>query len=98
MPQAAPGHVGDVKQAIHAPEINESAKISQVLNRTGNHIANLDALEKLLPFLTPFLFDQFTAAEDNILSIVVNLNNFEIIGIAHKLLEITWRDNVYLGG
>ena len=33
MTEAAPGHVGDVEQAIHAIEIDERAEIGQVLDR-----------------------------------------------------------------
>ena len=33
MAEAAPGHVGDVEQAIHAIEIDERAEVGEVLDR-----------------------------------------------------------------
>ena len=44
MAEAAPGHVGDVEQAIHAIEIDERAEIGEVLDR---------AVDAMSPTFTP---------------------------------------------
>ena len=86
MTQAAPRHIGDVKQAIHSIEIDERSEIGQVLDAAANDIAHVNAFEEFLTLLAPFLFDQFAPAQDNIPPVVINLDDFEIIGVANELL------------
>ena len=98
MPEAAPGHIGDVKQAIHAIEIDERAEIGEVLDRAVDPVADLHAFEEFLALLAALLLDQFAAAEDDVLSVVVDLDDLEIVGVADELLQILRRNDVDLRG
>ena len=98
MAEAAPGHVGDVEQAVHAVEIDERAEIGEVLDRARDGVADLDAFEEFLALLAPLLLDQFAPAKHDVLPVVVDLDDFEIVGVADKLLEIPRRDDVDLRG
>src|SRR5213083_1217224 len=97
MTQTAPGHVRDVEQAVHAIEVDEGAEIGQVLDAALDDVAYLYAFEEFLALLAPFLFDQLTPAQDHVLPVVVDLDDFEVVGVADKLLQILWGDDIDLG-
>ena len=96
MSETSPGHVGDVEQSIHAVEVDESAKIGEVLDNTLHHVANGDGFHELEAFLRAFLFDEFAAAEHHVLTVVVDFYDLEIISVADELLKIFWRNHVNL--
>ena len=51
------------------------------------------AFEEFLALLAPLLLDQFAPAEHDVLPVVVNLDDFEIVSVADKLLQIfRWND------
>src|SRR5438552_16688497 len=97
MTGTTPGHIGDMEQAIHSIEIDECPEISQVLNVALHDVAHLDAFEELLALLAPLLFDQFATAQHDVLSIVINFDDFEVVGVADKLLQILWWNDIDLG-
>jgi hypothetical protein len=45
---AAPGHVGDVQQAVDAAEVDERAEVGDVLDRAGDDVALLEGLHEAL--------------------------------------------------
>src|SRR5437867_2793449 len=96
MTKPAPGHIGDVKQAIHPIEIDERAEVSQIFYRADNAVADLHAVQKLLPFLAALLFDDLAPAEHDVAAIIVDFDDLEIVSVADELLQIFWRDNVDL--
>src|SRR4030095_7916150 len=98
MAKAAPGHISDVQKTVHTSEVDKRAEIREVLDRTRNGIADFDAFEEFLTLLAALLLNQFAPAQDNVLPVVVDLDDFEIVGVADKLLEIARRDDVDLRG
>ena len=58
---AAPTHVGNVKQAIHALKVNKGTEVGDILDLTFHLVANLDALEEVLTHFCALAFDHFTA-------------------------------------
>ena len=46
MRNPTPAHISNVKQSVHSIEIDESSKISDVLNDTFNHVARVNLVEK----------------------------------------------------
>src|SRR5215831_7080364 len=98
MPEAAPSHICDVEQTIHSIEVNECAEIGQILNVTLNNIADLHAFEELLTFLAALLFDQFAPAQHDVLSVVINFDDFEVVSVADKLLQILGWNYIDLRG
>src|SRR5438874_4601436 len=96
VPKASPSHVGDVEESIHAIEINECTKVGQVLYSSDDAIADFDTFEKLLPFFAPFLLDDLATAKHDIAPVIVNFDDFEIVGVPDELLEILRRNDVDL--
>src|SRR5215470_9207028 len=98
MPETSPGHVGDVKQAIHTIEIDECAKVGNVLYSADHAVAHVDTFHKFLSLFAALLFDHLAPAEHDIFSVVIELNDFEIVRVANELLQIFWRNDVDLRG
>ncbi len=96
--EAAPGHVGDVEQAVHAIEVDERAEIGEVLDGAVDGAADLDAIEEFLALLGALLLDEFAAGEDDVFAVVVDLDDLEVVGVADELLEVLRGDDVDLGG
>src|SRR5205823_6338201 len=96
MTESAPSHVGNVEQPIHAIEIDESAEIGQVLDRSRHAIADIHAFEKLLPFLASFLLNDFSPTQNDIATIIINFNNFKIVSVTDELLQIFGRYDIDL--
>src|SRR5438270_4869011 len=96
MSEPAPGHVSDMKQAVHSIEVDESAEIGQIFYCAGDAVAHLYAFHEFLSFLASLLLDQFASAEHDVPAVVIDLNNLEIVGVADKLLEIFRRHDVDL--
>ena len=96
MADAAPGHVGDVEQAVHAVEVDERAEVGDVLDRALAVSPILTVLEELLALLGAFLLDEFAAGEDDVLAVLVDLDDLEIVGVADESLKILRRDDVDL--
>src|SRR6266404_209795 len=87
-----------MEETVHSTEIDKRAEISQVLDCTRDGVADLDAFEELLAFFAPLLLNQFAPTEDNVFPVVVYLDDFEIVGVADKLLKVARRDDVDLRG
>ena len=96
--EAAPGHVGDVEEAVHAVEVDERAEIGEVLDGALDGVADLDAIEEFLALLGALLLDEFAAGEDDVFAVVVDLDDLEVVGVADELLEILRGNDVDLGG
>ena len=96
--EATPGHVGDVKQSVHAAEVDEGAEIGEIFHRAGDHRADVGAGHELLAFFAAFLLDEFAAAEDHVAAVIVEFDDFEIVGVADELIEVLRRDDVDLRG
>ena len=98
MAEAAPAHVGDVQQAVHAVEVNERAEIGDVLDGALADVARRHFGEQLGAALGAFLLDEFAAGEDDVLALLVDFDDLEIVGVADELREVLRRDDVNLRG
>ena len=96
MVETSPGHVGDVKQTVHAIEIHERTEVGDVLDDTDDFGARGDAFQELLALLGALGLDDFAAAEDDVLALVVDFDNLELEHLAHVLVEILGRNDVDL--
>lgn len=94
--EAAPSHVGDMEQAVHPAKVDERPEVGEVFHRTGDHRAHFRAVHELLAFLAALLLNEFAAAEHDIFAIVVEFDDFEVVGIADELVEILGWDDVDL--
>ena len=72
---AAPGHVGDVEQAVDAAEVDEGAVVGDVLHDAAQHLALGEGLERLLLLLGVLLLEQDLAREDDVAALLVDLDD-----------------------
>src|SRR6185295_192199 len=66
MPDAAPRHVGDVKQAVEAVEVDERAEVGDVLDRALADVAGHHFAQELLALLRALLLDQLAAGQNDV--------------------------------
>ena len=93
MSKPTPGHVGNVKQSIHSAQVDERAEVRQIFHGAVDGVANGYAFEEFLSLLAALLLDQFAPAEHDVFPVVVNFDDFEIVSVADKLLQIfRWND------
>ena len=96
MRDAAPAHVGDVKKSVHALEVDERTEVGEVLDLSGDLVAHGNGLEELLAALGALGLDDFTTGKNDVLAVVVDLNDFEFVDVAHVFGEILGRNDVDL--
>src|SRR2546428_5937320 len=97
MAEPTPSHIRDVQQTIHAIEIDECAEVGDVFHGAKKKKAHVHAVHEFLSFLAALLLDHLAPAEHDIFAVVIEFNNFEIVGVANELLQILWRNDVDLG-
>jgi hypothetical protein len=85
---AAPAHVGDVQQAVHAVEIDERTEIGDVLDDALADLAGLNGIEEVATLARALLFDEFAAGQNDVLPLEVDLENLEVVGLADVLIEV----------
>ena len=93
---ASPAHVGNVKQTVHALEVNKGAEVSDIFDLTFHLVANLDTLQEVLAHLSTLALDHLAAGEHDVLALIVDLHNFKFVDLAEILVEILRRDDVNL--
>src|SRR5262245_1439143 len=98
MSDSAPAHVSNVQQAVDAVQIDERAEIGDILDRAFADVARGHFGEQLLAAFQALLLNQLTAGQNNVLPLLVDLNNFKIVSIAHVLGEVLGGGNINLGG
>ena len=88
VPDASPGHVGDVKQAVHAAEINERAEVGDVLHHAGANLANLELVLELIPLPGSLLLEDDTPADDDVAATFVELEDLEVVLLTDQILDV----------
>src|SRR5256884_362520 len=96
MPDAPPAHVGNVQQAVETVEVDECAEVGDVLDRALADVPRRHFGEQFLAALVAFLLNQLPTGENDILAILVDFDNFEIVGVADVPLQIFGRNDVNL--
>ena len=85
---AAPGHVGDVEQAVDAAQVDEATVVGDVLDDARHHEPDLEVLESLGLELGALLLEQGAAAQDDVAPLLVELDDLEVERLANVLLEV----------
>ena len=75
---AAPAHIGDVEQAIHAIEVHECTEVGDVLDLTVDDLTLLEGFEESVLLLSHLAFEEFTTRDDDVAAFVGNLDDGEI--------------------
>src|SRR5690606_30027029 len=84
----APGHIGDVEEAIETIKIDKGTVVGDVLDGAAAEIAWLDIVKQLAALGLALLFDKLATGNDDVLAIAVDLENLEIVGLANILVQI----------
>ncbi len=96
MAEATPAHVRDMQQTVQAVQINERAEIRDVLDRALADVARRHLGQQLPALLIALGLDQFTAAQNDVLALLVDLDDLEFVAVADVGLEVLGSDDVEL--
>ena len=73
----APGHVGDVQQAVDAAEVDEGAVLGEVLDDALDDLAFLELVERLLLLLGALLLEHGLARQHDVAAPLVDLDDLQ---------------------
>jgi len=93
---AAPGHVGDVKQAVHAFEIDECAEVGDVFDGADDFVVGGNGAKEALTLLAALSLDDFATGENDVFALVVDFDDLEFVDLADVFVEIFWWNDVHL--
>src|SRR5690554_2246 len=90
-----PRHIGNVQQTIYTTQINECAVIGKVFNDTFNSLAFLQAGQQLITLNGVGLFQNRAARNNYVVTLLIELDNFEFQLFAFEVSRFAHRANVY---
>ena len=93
---AAPAHVGDVKQSVHALEVHERTEVGEVLDHAADLVADVQRLRGTSDDARRAPLDDFATTENDVLPVVVDLDDLEFVDVADVFGEILRRNDVDL--
>ncbi len=93
---APPRHVGDVKQAVDAAEIDEGAVFGDVLDDAVDHLAFVQALHQLGALLRERVLKHRAARDDDVAAPLVHLQDTERLRRIHQRADVAHRAHVHL--
>ena len=85
-----------MQKTVQSVEIDERAKVSDILHHTLANIARGHSLQNLRARLGSFLFNQFATTQDNVLSLLVNFYDLKLKRLAHECIKVPRRDHIHL--
>ncbi len=94
---AAPGHIGDMKESVHAAEVDERAEIGDVLDFALAEFADLHFLQELSAHILAGFFEQFAAGNDDVVAFLVDLEDLEIVFLVDELVDVLDGADIDLG-
>ena len=84
MVDAAPGHVGDVQQAVDAAEIDERAVLGDVLDHAVDDLTLFEVGHELGALLGAALLEHGAARHDDVAAAAIHLEDLERLRHAHQ--------------
>ncbi len=93
---AAPGHVGDVQQAVDAAEIDERAVFGDVLDDAVDDLALFEVGDELGTLLGAGLFENRAARHDDVAAAAIHLEDLERLRHAHQRGDVADRADIDL--
>jgi hypothetical protein len=96
MVDAAPGHVGDVQQAVDAAEVDERTVVGDVLDDALDHLALFEVLDDLRALLGAALFEHGAARHDDVAATAIHLEDLEGLRVVHQRGDVADRTDVDL--
>ena len=86
--KSAPGHIGDVEQAVDAAEIDEGTEINDVLDFTHTQVADFHFAEELAADVAHGFFQQFATGDNDVATIGVDLEDLDVVFVADVFIHI----------
>src|SRR5579859_6108501 len=96
MRKPAPGHVSDMQQAVNAAQINESAVVGEVLDRSGHDGALGQVLQRFAALGSDFFIQDGLARNHDVAALLVQLDDADVNLVALQRLQIPHRVHVHL--
>src|SRR5262245_22572239 len=96
MRHAAPRHVGDVQQAVDAPQIDERAVVGDVLDGAREDLALGERVQRVLLLLRILLFEEYLAGEHDVAALLVDLDDAHAQFLTAQRIEVAHRAHVDL--
>ena len=96
MVDAAPGHVGDVQQAVDAAEIDERAVVGDVLDHAVDDLALVEPRDDVGALLGARLLQHRAARDDDVAAAAVHLQDLERLRLMHQRADVAHRADVDL--
>ena len=91
---AAPGHVGDVQQAVDAAEVDEGAVFGDVLDHAVHDGAFVQRFQQLGAFLAHRSLDDGAARQHDVVALAVELDDLELHRLALERAHVLDRARV----
>src|SRR5205807_2503877 len=88
MRHAPVAHVGDVQQAVHAPQIDERAEIGDVLDDAFAHLTDLQLLHEDVALGLALRFEQHAPAHHDVAAALVELDDLELEALPQQLVDV----------
>ena len=85
---APPGDVGDVQQAVEAPQVHEGAVIGDVLDDAVQHLAFGEAGDQRRPLVGALVFEHRAARDHDVAAPAVHLEDAEFVLVAHQRRDV----------
>ena len=99
MPDAALAyHVGDVEETVDAVEVDEGPEIGEIFDRALADVARGHVAQEFGPLFGALLLDKLAAGKNDVLAVLVDLDDFEGVGVPNEHGKILGGDDVDLGG
>ncbi len=88
MANAAPAHVGDVKQAVHTAQVDKRAEVSDVLDHALADLPNGELGLETLPLDGAIFFEQHATRNNDVPAPLVQLDDLELVAVADQVLDV----------
>src|SRR5256714_4686228 len=85
---AAVAHVGNVEQAVHAPEVDEGAEVGDVLDDALPRLADLQLLHQDVALGLALCFEQDAATHHDVATPLVQLDDLELEALTQQLVDV----------
>ena len=93
---AAPGHVGDVQQAVDAAQVDEGAVVGDVLDHAVDDLALGQPGDDLGALLGAGRLQDLAARDDDVAAAAIHLEDLEGLRRVHQRADVAHRAHVHL--
>ena len=92
----SPSHIRDVQQSVYSTQVHEDTVVGNVFDNTKNICTFMQNFESLLTLFFSINFQQCSSGKDNVSTLLVELENFEVEGFPKKLVQVANWTKIHL--